>query len=101
MILDAPPLNPVADTQVLLNNPAIQAAIIVARVDQTTRDEVRSARAILDRHFVDPVGLVVTGLRDSSRYGYGTYGGDTPTLDVGIGSAETSTEAGRRRTLRL
>lgn len=102
VILDAPPLNPVADTQVLLNNPVIQAAIIVARLDQTTRDEVKSARAILDRHFVDPVGLVVTGMRDSARYGYGTYSGETPTLDVGVGpAAADDAESGRRRKLRL
>jgi capsular exopolysaccharide synthesis family protein len=98
VIIDAPPLNPVADTQVLLNNPAIQSVVIVARLDQTTRDEVRSARAILDRHFVDPVGLVVTGLRDSSRYGYGAYAGDEPSLDVAI---TESSQSGTRRKLRL
>jgi capsular exopolysaccharide synthesis family protein len=70
VIIDAPPLNPVADAQVLLNNPAINAAIVVARVNRTTRDEARLARSILDRHTVEPVGIVVTGLRDASRYGY-------------------------------
>jgi hypothetical protein len=59
---------------------------------------VRSARAILDRHFVDPVGLVVTGLRDSSRYGYGAYAGDEPSLDVAI---TESSQSGTRRKLRL
>ena len=80
---------------------AVTAAIVVARVNQTTRDEVRSARAILDRHFVDPVGLVVTGLRDTSRYGYGAYSGETPTLDVGIGAASGDEESSGRRKLRL
>jgi succinoglycan biosynthesis transport protein ExoP len=70
VIIDAPPLNPVADAQVLLNNPAINAAIVVARVNRATRDEARLARSILDRHTVEPVGIVVTGLRDASRYGY-------------------------------
>jgi succinoglycan biosynthesis transport protein ExoP len=101
VILDAPPLNPVADTQVLLNNPAIHASIVVARVDQTTRDEVRRARGILDRLMVEPVGLVVAGLRDTSRYGYSSYSGEAPTLDVEIGSSASSTEAEGRRTLRL
>jgi capsular exopolysaccharide synthesis family protein len=73
VILDAPPLNPVADAQVLLNSSIVHAAILVARVGKTTRDEVRRARAILDRHMVEPVGIVVTGLRDSSRYGYEPY----------------------------
>ena len=70
VIIDAPPLNPVADTQVLLNNPAIHAVVVVARLDQTTKDEARHARAILDRHMSEPVGIVVTGLTDAERYGY-------------------------------
>lgn len=97
VIVDAPPLNPVADTQVLLNSSAIHAAIIVARVDQTTRDEVRRARAILDRHIVEPVGIVVTGLRDASRYGYEAYGGAGPTLEVGIDDALSPTPSGSER----
>jgi polysaccharide biosynthesis transport protein len=81
VIVDAPPLNPVADTQVLLNSPAIHSAIVVARVDRTARDDVRRARAILDRHMVEPVGIVVTGLRDSTRYGFEAYG---PAVDGDI-----------------
>ena len=90
VIIDAPPLNPVADAQVLLNNPAIHASIIVARVDQTTRDEVRRARAILDRHMVSPIGVVVTGLRDANLYGYSAYSGQDPTLDVDLGRGSSS-----------
>jgi capsular exopolysaccharide synthesis family protein len=74
VIIDAPPLNPVADAQVLLNNSAIQAVLVVARVDLTTREQVRRARAILDRHMAEPIGIVVTGLREAGRYGYGRYG---------------------------
>jgi capsular exopolysaccharide synthesis family protein len=88
VILDAPPLNPIADAQVLLNSPAVHASIVVARVNKTSREDVRRARAILDRHMVEPVGIVITGLRESDRYGYGHgYGphpGDSPTLDVSI-----------------
>jgi len=73
VIIDTPPLNPVADAHVLLDNPAIDAAIVVARVDRTTREQVRQARSILDQHKLLPVGVVVTGVRDPSRYGYG-YG---------------------------
>ena len=75
VIIDAPPLNPVADAQVLLNNPAINGTILVARVGQATRDQVRRARMILNRHIVEPVGIVVTGLLDAERYGYGFYRG--------------------------
>jgi polysaccharide biosynthesis transport protein len=94
VIVDAPPLNPVADAQVLLNNQAIHSAIVVARLDRTARDDVRRARAILDRHMVEPVGIVVTGLRDTSRYGYEAYGAIEPRLDgdvdATIGAAQRS-----------
>jgi polysaccharide biosynthesis transport protein len=73
VIVDAPPLNPVADAQVLLDNSAIQAVMVVARTDVVTRDQVKRARTILDFHTVKPVGLVATGVRDFSRYGYGSY----------------------------
>jgi capsular exopolysaccharide synthesis family protein len=100
VIIDAPPLNPVSDTQVLLSNPAIHASLIVARVENTTRDEVRRARGILDRNMVRPVGLAVTGLQDSSLYGYSAYAGPEPTLEVDIdGGSRTRTrvESARRR----
>jgi polysaccharide biosynthesis transport protein len=86
VIIDVPPLNPVADAQVLLNNPVINAAILVARVDRTTHDEVRLARSILDHHMVEPVGIVVTGVRDTGSYGYGygPYDAGGPTVDVKI-----------------
>lgn len=78
VIIDAPPLNPVADAQVLLNNEAIHGAIVVARMDYTKRDDVRRARAILDRHAVKPVGLVITGMQSGgsygARYGYAANG---------------------------
>ncbi|HEX4804705.1 MAG TPA: polysaccharide biosynthesis tyrosine autokinase [Conexibacter sp.] len=80
VVIDAPPLNPVADAQVLLNNPAIHAALIVARLGYTTRDQVQRARAILDRHMLQPVGLVVTGVRGATRYGYDAYGPTEPAL---------------------
>jgi len=79
VVIDAPPLNPVADAQILLGNSAIHAALVVARVDHTTREEVRRARAILDRHAIKPVGLAVTGLKDAARYGYEAYESNGPT----------------------
>lgn len=86
VMVDAPPLNPVADAHVLLNNPAIHAAILVARMDSTTRDEVARARRILDNHIVEPVGIVVTGIRDVGEYGYESYRGDEPTLTADLSS---------------
>jgi succinoglycan biosynthesis transport protein ExoP len=90
VLIDAPPLNPVADAHVLLNNPAIQAAILVARASRTTREEVRRARAVLDRHIVEPVGIVVTGLANPSRYGYGPYGEENPPPATGLDASPRS-----------
>jgi polysaccharide biosynthesis transport protein len=70
LIIDSPPLSPVADAQILLSNPLVDAAIVIARVAHTKRDDVRRARAILDRELVQPLGLVVTAVTDSGRYGY-------------------------------
>ncbi len=95
VIIDAPPLNPVADAQVLLNNPAIHAALIVARVAHTTRDQVQRARAILDRHMLQPVGLVVTGVRSAGRNGYEAYGPTEPALP-GEANVLPSVPGGRR-----
>jgi polysaccharide biosynthesis transport protein len=86
VIVDAPPLNPVADAHVLLNNPAIHAAILIARLGHTTRDDVSRARRILDHHIVEPVGIVVTGIREAGEYGYESYHGEQPTLDTDIQS---------------
>jgi polysaccharide biosynthesis transport protein len=64
VIVDAPPLLPIADAQVLLAHEMIDACLIVARVYKTTRDQARRTRAILDQHRIDRIGLVVTGVRE-------------------------------------
>ncbi len=94
VIIDSPPLNPVADAQVLLDNPAIDGAVVVARVDRTTREDVRHARAILDRHRVQPVGIIVTGVREASRYGYSSY--ESPTLRSEIKIKVPTHRSGRK-----
>lgn len=101
VIIDAPPLNPVADAQILLGNDAVHAAIVVARINKTSRDDVRRARAILDRHMVEPVGLVVTGVRDVHGYGYGYgyakrgEGGDSIEVSAETLSKSSSRVSGR------
>jgi succinoglycan biosynthesis transport protein ExoP len=94
VVIDAPPLNPVADAQVLLNNPAIHAALIVSRLGHTTRDQVQRARSILDRHMLQPVGLVVTSVRSPGRNGYDVYGPPEPAF---AGSADALPDVPRRR----
>jgi succinoglycan biosynthesis transport protein ExoP len=82
VIVDAPPLNPVADAQILLNSSAIQATLLVSRLNKTSRDETRRARGILDRHMIEPVGVVITGMRDGGRYSYAAYGENAGTVEV-------------------
>jgi polysaccharide biosynthesis transport protein len=87
VIIDAPPLIPVADAQVLLNHSAIDAVLIAARLGVVTRDQVRRARAVIDRHLLEPLGLVITGLQDEEPYGYASYPSAGPTDDADIDAA--------------
>jgi polysaccharide biosynthesis transport protein len=63
VVLDAPPLLPVADGQALLDNPQLDAYLVVGRVYFTRRDEARYTRQQLDRRELSGVGLVVNGVR--------------------------------------
>jgi polysaccharide biosynthesis transport protein len=82
VIVDAPPLLPVSDTHVLFNLPVVGGVLIAARLGLTTRDEARRARAIIDRHPVKPLGLVVTGVEAGGRYGYEAYASHEPSQPV-------------------
>ena len=85
LIVDAPPINPVADTQELLTSGAVDASLIVGRINKTNRDDVRQARAILARHMVEPLGLVVTGVRGGAGYGYDPYQAQAMNGDIAAG----------------
>jgi capsular exopolysaccharide synthesis family protein len=87
VIVDAPPLLPVADAQVLLAHDFADACLIVARVNKTTRDQARRARAILEQAKVERIGLVVSGVRDAGG-GYEYYS----RMETGL---PDPTEAGR------
>ncbi len=74
VVIDSAPLLPVVDTQLLLDEVAIDACLIVARVGTTTREQARRARAIFDRRQLSNTGLVINGISeiaDGSYYGYG------------------------------
>jgi receptor protein-tyrosine kinase len=72
VIIDGPPLLPVADAQVLLDNPAIDVVLLVARPNLTTRQHIRSTIAVLKRHPDKGIGLVINAVRERARgyYGY-------------------------------
>ena len=94
VIIDAPPLLPVADAQILLDRPEIDSCLIVARAYSTTRDQVRRTRALLGQHRVEPLGLAVTGLRDMHTYEY--YGSASSRGEL-IPDGEDGSRRGRRR----
>ncbi|MDQ6750408.1 MAG: polysaccharide biosynthesis tyrosine autokinase [Actinomycetota bacterium] len=70
IVIDAPPLLPVADAQILLGRSEIDACLLVARAYYTKREQIRRTRSILDQQRVVPIGLAVTGLRDYHTYEY-------------------------------
>jgi succinoglycan biosynthesis transport protein ExoP len=63
VVIDAPPLLPVADTQVLLDEPRVDAYLIVGRDHFTKRDDARSTAQLLEPRKLRGVGLVVNGVR--------------------------------------
>lgn len=73
VIIDSPPLLPVADTRVLMRMPEIDGVVVVGRARVSQRDRVRAARRILDQSGRRIFGLVVTGVKTSldSDYYYG------------------------------
>ena len=109
LVIDSAPLLPVADAQILLNKPAVDASVVVARQGVTTRDHARRARLVLDGHAAAPIGLVVTGhtARDVYGYGYGEIwqpgraaaAGGLP-ADAAARPHRAATGAGRRSTPR-
>jgi succinoglycan biosynthesis transport protein ExoP len=70
VIIDAPPLIPVADTRVLLQLPQVDGVILVGRVGTTRRDRAREARRVLLQSHRRVLGLVVTGTTDSLNSSY-------------------------------
>jgi polysaccharide biosynthesis transport protein len=76
VILDSPPLLPVADTRVLMRLAEIDGAIIVARAGTSRRDRVRATRRILEQSGRKVFGLVVTGVAGAPEGEY--YYTDTP-----------------------
>jgi Mrp family chromosome partitioning ATPase len=72
---------------VLLSSPAVDAAIVVARRGVSTRDGIRRARRILDRHLMRPLGVVVNGTADTGQYDYGYTQGSVDWGRTGTGGA--------------
>jgi len=81
VIIDGAPLLPVADAQVLLDNPLIDVTLLVARPYLTTREQIRLSLDIIKRHPNKGVGLAINGVRAKER-GYYGYSGELADLST-------------------
>lgn len=72
VIIDSPPLLPVADTHALMQVPGVDGVIVVAQARTSRRDRIRVAKRILEQSGRKVYGLVVTGAPPAtdSRYSY-------------------------------
>jgi Mrp family chromosome partitioning ATPase len=75
VVVDTPPMLSVVDTLELL--PEVDAVIVCARMDKTTRQQAKAGRAALARLPRRPTGLVVTGTRPANDAEYGYYAYDS------------------------
>ncbi len=75
VIIDSPPLLPVADTRVLLRLSAVSGVILVGRAGVSRRDRVRAAGQVLAQSGRRVFGLVVTDV-SSTGSSYYYYGGE-------------------------
>ncbi|MGH2834306.1 MAG: CpsD/CapB family tyrosine-protein kinase, partial [Solirubrobacteraceae bacterium] len=100
VVIDSAPLLPVVDTQLLLDEVAIDACLIVARVGTTTREQARRARAIFDRRQLSSTGLVINGISeiaDGSYYGYGHETEETAVTQSGLAGPQNGSGSGLSR----
>jgi capsular exopolysaccharide synthesis family protein len=87
VIIDCPPLLPVADTREIV--PRVDCVLMCVRLNRTTREQARAAHDALERLPTRPVGLVLTDFteRDKGFRGYYQYGEDLAKLPAKRGRA--------------
>jgi receptor protein-tyrosine kinase len=68
ILIDTPPLLPVADSMALAPN--VDAVILTAKLRSTTRDEITQVRELLRRAGVRVIGIVAGGVKVGRSYYY-------------------------------
>jgi polysaccharide biosynthesis transport protein len=89
VVIDTPPLLPVADTRVLLQMAGVDRVVLVARVGVTRRDHAHRARDVLLQSGRTVVALVVTDVHDSiiARSRHPAEASRRPREHVGVSDA--------------
>jgi capsular exopolysaccharide synthesis family protein len=83
VILDTPPILPVADTLALAK--LVDGVIVVVKSSAATRDDAREVKALVERLELPLVGIVVSEVAVRSAYGaYDSYTAREPELDVPV-----------------
>lgn len=75
VLIDSPPILLVADALELAR--IVDGVILVVRRNETTTDEAREVRALVDRLGINLLGVVMTDVKPVSGYGYAPYAPDT------------------------
>ncbi len=98
VIVDSPPLLPVADTRVLLRLSAVNGVVLVARAGVSRRDRLRAAVNVLSQSGRRVFGLVVTDVKESGHGGYYYYDEESEEHDVppGPDAPDDTDNSGKR-----
>jgi capsular exopolysaccharide synthesis family protein len=78
VIVDSPPLLPVADTRVLLRLPEVDGVILIGRAGVSRRDRLRAVSRLLAQSGLRVFGLVVTDVKLTAGSGYYNYDYEEP-----------------------
>jgi receptor protein-tyrosine kinase len=70
VILDTPPLLPVADARSLMRNPSVDGVLLVSRLNAETTEHAKRVRGLLEQHGIQEVLVIATGTPDEPDYGY-------------------------------
>jgi succinoglycan biosynthesis transport protein ExoP len=93
VVVDAPPLLPVADADALVDHSQVDAFLVVGRADLTTRDDVRAVRRRLARRDLTKMGLVINGVRHVAGGDAYYESGSVPPSD-GVEKDDTNSRQG-------
>ena len=72
VVIDTPPILAVSDVIPLLER--VSGTVLVAKVNQSTRESVTRAKQVIETARGSILGVVVTGAKGSGLYGYEEYG---------------------------